>query len=285
MFATKTLKRLVNLFFSALIALSLIILIALSRRVAVTDSLLYISAASQLVLGFMGVLLALHEDWAKRHRSFIIAAFALAALFGFYTTIRQARDSARETAHAQTQAAEANIRLSNSLDNLNKSTAEISRVQRLNTQLQEQLLTRSGEIAELSQQGIDQITGGDSFCVFLADPTNKNAQGRHSVTVFVYGKYPMVNVRATIQPDGNDPQYPYSLYDILSADTLLPGAHGIDGVDVTLGRYIIVTWSRRGLITQTMELKMKDGQTVQTVHVSGDGKQLYPLRTKSQVRR
>src|SRR5205807_783797 len=118
---------------------------------------LYLSAALPLLLGFMGVLIALREDWAKKHRRLVIGAFAVVSILGFYVAVRQIRESIKAEEAANRRADEANEKLHDSMDrlgkqggDLNSKTDEIRRVESLNTELQNKLLGQSGEIIDSS---------------------------------------------------------------------------------------------------------------------------------------
>lgn len=134
---------------------------------------------------------------------------------------------------------------------------------------------KQGRESDASQQRvINEITGGDTFCAFVADPTNTSS-GVHQLSVWVYGKYPMNNVTATIQSVGDPQPNFYKLP--LGSGTLLPGFHLID-FGVPVGKYVIVIWSRTGLITETLELKPTNGQAaMQTIDVSGNGEKLFSI--------
>lgn len=134
----------------------------------------YLAVALPIVLGFMGVLLALHEDWAKRHRGFVIVAFVVIGSLAFYTAKQQLDQSTKEAAEAQSRLDTSNTRLSESLDRLGTQSNEISRVQDLNTKLQNRLLDQSGQLIDSSKQitglsktAITTSTGGDSFCYMV----------------------------------------------------------------------------------------------------------------------
>lgn len=117
--------------------------------------------------------------------------------------VRQQQVASRETAAAQGEAKEASLKLANSIENLNKGAEEISRVQKLNTELQQKLLESSGRILSqgetisgLSRQAIETTTGGESFChmSLMGDPNN-----RTMTPVFLHvGKNPLYEVKARI---------------------------------------------------------------------------------------
>jgi hypothetical protein len=125
------------------------------------------------------------------------------------------------------------------------------------------------------------VVNQSTYCVFIADPTGNHAA--YPLSVFVYGKEPMLNVTATIQPvrENSTPDDVQRLP--LGDGTLLAGVHPV-GFAVPPGKYVIQVWSRSGLITQGLELQMLNGKIVQTADVWGGGKQLYVLDAKGSVK-
>jgi hypothetical protein len=97
------------------------------------------------------------------------------------------------------ETASSNFTFVSTLANIANSTRETTRMQILNTELQERLLSQGKTIADLGTQGINTATGGDSFCYMAFN-------GDSDVPVFVHqGKYPLYGVVARIV-DPNDPQ-------------------------------------------------------------------------------
>jgi hypothetical protein len=200
-------------------------------------------AVSQLALVLMGVWIALHEDWAKRHRFLVLTAFIVAGFAGLYMTRQQSRQSGEDVAAAQRQAAEANTKLSNTLEKINNQsnqigsqTGEISRVQSLNTELQNKLLGQSGQlidsskqISDLSKEAINTTTGGESFCYMYVD-TN-TITGRAFPVFITLGKQPLYEVHARVA-------------DINAEDAILKRPHTINemlGIQVNVGELSPIT--------------------------------------------
>ncbi len=142
------------------------------------------SALSQIALTILGVVVSIEQDWAKRHRILVLVSFFMFGAVGVIATNQQASESARETTAANTA-------LSTGLTNLQRSTEEITRLQGLNTQLQQKLLDSSSEINQLSKQNIETVTGGDSFCYAFIKASWPYFSVVHR------GKYPLydVNIR------------------------------------------------------------------------------------------
>lgn len=116
----------------------------------------------------------------------------------------------RKTDQSERAAEAANQKLSQSLEDIHKGSqeisrqqAEIARVQKLNTELQEKLLGQSGQlitsseqIAKLSQEGIETVTGGSSFCYMRL---NNQWDVRGLVPFFIHqGKNTLYDVNARI---------------------------------------------------------------------------------------
>jgi hypothetical protein len=224
MFSRRSLKPpVVILILLALLAL-VVLLVPLVRSpphipsMFEAEFLLYVSVVVQAALGFMGVYVAMHEDWAKEHRRLVIAAFSIVMLTGFFVTVRQIHLAAQEKAQAEKESAEsrkqaavAEQRLSDTLERvgtqtgqISNQTEEIGRVQGLNTELQRKLMESSSKlqqssdrITDLSKQAIDTVTGGDSFCymIFNSNPPRKDAWTPFFVQI---GKYPIYRVQARI---------------------------------------------------------------------------------------
>ncbi len=146
------------------------------------------SAAAQLILLILGVVVSLKEEWSKRNKLIVLAAFLFVGTIAMYATIQQSSNSAKEMATA-------NTKLSTSLQELSAASNEISRIQRLNTELQERLIASTGKITELSQQNIHALTGGDSYC-YLRFPTFTPTGG---LPIVIHeGKFPLYDVEARI---------------------------------------------------------------------------------------
>lgn len=245
-----------------------------------TDTLFSVNAGCQFLLIIVGVIVAVKPQSAVEHPWRVIAAFMLLGGIGMVAAVRQQQISARETAEAQRQAAEASVKLANSIDNLNKGAAEISRVQALNTELQQRLL-------ETTEQTANQLTGADSFCVFLADFSeslqSQSGDGKikfleYSVDVIVHGKYAMNDVTASYTAREH-PLYPGTEYGLGEKTTWLPGKTQGVGI-MALGRHDITVNSRNGKLTQTLVLGKTNGKLWQQAVVRRDGKTIYSFSTK-----
>jgi hypothetical protein len=89
----------------------------------------------------------------------------------------------------------ASTNLTKSVADLDKSTKEIQRVEGLNSTLQAELLSQSKTITELSYQGLNTATGGDSFAYveFLSYLPHRNTP-----LVISRGNYPLYGVTARV---------------------------------------------------------------------------------------
>jgi hypothetical protein len=97
-----------------------------------SDPYLLVTVAAEFILMLLGAAISLQDDWAKRHRRQILAAFCVVGVAGMFATIRTAEQSAI-----------ASSQLSNSVSQLAVSSKETVRLEGLNTQLQQQLLAQS----------------------------------------------------------------------------------------------------------------------------------------------
>ena len=188
------------------------------------DSLFSMNAGCQFLLIILGVAVAVKPDIGLQHPWVVIGAFVLIGGAGMVAAIRQQQVAAKETAEAQRHAAEANFKLANSIENLNKGATEIARVQALNTELQQKLLSSSGDIlnqgktiSDLSQEaadtaqqavstarqavdtarlGIDTITGGEGFCYMFF---SEGLSGSAATPIFGNpAKTPLYDVQANV---------------------------------------------------------------------------------------
>jgi hypothetical protein len=133
---------------------------------------------------FLGAIVSLQEDRAKKHKVLVLCAFGLLGIGGFIAGTIEASSAA--TASAQ---------LSASVNSLKRSSEEQARVSQLNTQLQEKLVHQSDTITELAKRNIGEATGGDSFCYLIFTPM---AGSRFLLTAIPKGKFPLRTVTASI---------------------------------------------------------------------------------------
>ena len=105
--------------------------------------------------------------------------------------VKQSRESAATTS-----------KLAGSIEALREGNQEISRVQSLNTQLQQRLIEASTSIKNLAaqnvglaRQSIQTVTGGDSYC-YLDVVSPSRAGGL--LVAFHRGKYPLYAVNARL---------------------------------------------------------------------------------------
>ena len=154
------------------------------------DWLLWISAGTQLLLVILGAVVSLQEEWAKKNKWVLIATFTALGMAGIYASNQQSLKSARE-------GAEANGKLSGSLSDLERSTKEIARLQNLNTDLQQRLLTSSRTITDLSKETLAQTTGGDSFPDVF--PVRTDSCGGLGLAVVAHGKHNLLDLSVGVQ--------------------------------------------------------------------------------------
>jgi len=178
-----------------------LVLAAISYRAIRTpgDPYIYASAAINVVLLILGVVVTIHEDWARKHQGPLLWCFGLLGLAVLYVTVEQQKKSLEQmakSAEVDQKRAVAEARLASSMDSISKSTEETARLQQLNTKLQERLLSNSTAITKLSEQNLNTMIGGDSFAYVMFSPIA--ATGAIPMVAH-HGKYPLydISVRVT----------------------------------------------------------------------------------------
>jgi hypothetical protein len=112
------------------------------------------------------------------------SAFLILAVVGMRLLIQQSDDTAKAAAEYK-----------RTLATIASSTTETTRMQHLNTQLQERLLAQSSVITDLGRRGINTATGGDSFCYMVFTSSIPG----ELLPVFLHrGRYPLYDVTARI---------------------------------------------------------------------------------------
>ncbi len=216
------------------------------------DPFLLVTVIAEFVLMLLGAVVALQEDWAKAHRWWILAAFAVVGMSGMYATMKTAQ-----------QSAVANSKLSTSIAQLRDSTAEISRVTALNTSLQEKLLGQSSSIAKLAEESFRTITGADSFPYIAPQPATY--PGPVPLFVWDHGKYMLNGVTLTIRrsDDFNFFQTPLDI-GILHpgwgkplSTAILPKPDPKTGIDI----FLVDMYTQSDFFTEVMHFRRsKDGK-------------------------
>jgi hypothetical protein len=107
-----------------------------------------------VLMTVLGTIISLHAPTDRGWKIFYAVMFIVLGVIAVKFVIQQSRETAI-----------ANASLASDVGRLSASTDEISRMTTLNTQLQGRLLEQSDKIESLSQQGVDQATGGDSYAV------------------------------------------------------------------------------------------------------------------------
>ena len=130
------------------------------------------------VLGGIVSAIALSRKWLKVCSC---AAFIGFGCWGMYAIIQQSNETAKSEAA-----------LKSALDEIGKSTQETARIQKLNSELQERILSQSKTITTLTKTEIKTVTGGNSICYvqLTLDPT----AGTMDIAVLQRGNYPVSDV-------------------------------------------------------------------------------------------
>lgn len=143
-----------------------------------------ISIIVTVVIGVIGFLVSVAQDWVSEYRRGMISAFVLLALIGLTAGVIELSNSAT-----------AGAKLSSNVAALKRSMGEQSRLAQLNSALQKKLLHQSDVITSLAKQDIGEATGGDSFCYLVFVPETENT---FAMVAISKGKFPLRNVTATI---------------------------------------------------------------------------------------
>lgn len=157
---------------------------------------IFIGAALCVVtigMGYAGLHVTLHPADTPRQKRLYKMAFFLLALTSVGLVVWQGI----RNGGVQQRAVESNTRLSSSLDNLGTATKETARIQSLNTQLQERLLSQGKTIEDLARDQVKTLIGAGSFCYVDFE---RDSLDRGTPVLFVdhQGKYPLYNVEARI---------------------------------------------------------------------------------------
>jgi hypothetical protein len=142
---------------------------------------LWATVVAEFVLMLTGIIVALQQDWAERRRRLVLGAFCVVGLIGMGATLKTAQKSATTSE-----------RLSQSVEQLKSASKKISHDEKLNAQLQEQLLKQTATIAELSRENISTLTGGNSFCYLTF--SNPRQGGVAMLMAVEEGKFPLHDV-------------------------------------------------------------------------------------------
>jgi len=128
-----------------------------------------------------------------------MVVFGILSCFGIGAAIVDHRASERD----RTATVEAEKTLQKKVDELRESSlkleiaqSEAARVQSLNTELQQRLLTVSANLTDLARQNIYTVTGGDSFC-YIACGGLETSNGSRAM-VIQQGRYPLYDVSVRI---------------------------------------------------------------------------------------
>ena len=181
-----------------------------------TDILL---GAFTLSMAVLGGIVSVHAPARRWQKVAYGGAFVHLGCIAMGLVIKQSKETAVATSG-----------LADSVNHISGYTKEISRMTGLNAQLQQQLLSQSGTIADLSRQSLALTTGGRSYLYFepqiLGDlPTEVDAgaipKGSLILSAFpkFIGKFPLHNVYvSTFGPMGHLPDLDYQ--------TMFPGELG-----------------------------------------------------------
>lgn len=146
----------------------------------------------------LGGVVSAHAPTKPRQKWLYALMFMLLGAVGLYFVIQQSHETAKASSD-----------LSTSIHDLSESSKETTRLQTLNTALQQKLLEASGNIVNLSKQNLDQITGGDSYPVIIAS-LRPDQQGAMTLSVVAHGKNNLVDLTINVMSHmqrRDDPQW------------------------------------------------------------------------------
>lgn len=204
----------------------------------------------------LGAVVSLQEKWSKNHRWPLIAVFALLGMAGIWASNQQSVKSAKDNSAAS-------AKLETSLTNLQTATAQISRLQSLNTELQQRLLASSRTVTELSKETLAQTTGGDTFPdilpLMMPDPC-----GGLPLAVVAQGKHNLLDLSVNVKEhmQRTDPaSVSASLYYVRGASLPMVLANHLEELPICihpegdLDVYQIDTRARNGNWVEVLSLK------------------------------
>ena len=200
------------------------------------------------IMAVLGGVVSAHAPVKAWHKWLYASMFVMLGIIGLYFVIQQSNETAVATS-----------RLSTSLDNLNNTAAETTRVQILNTELQKRLLLSTATITDLSKLGINVSSGGNSWAYlkFLFQREQTSVIALHG------GNFPLADVSVRIR-DGENTNLNAPPLASLSIGTLpVRGARVIGTIavpDVDEKRYTASFMARNGNWDQLILLRRKGGK-------------------------
>jgi hypothetical protein len=135
-------------------------------------------------MAVLGGIVSVHPPTKIRYKIAYVLVFMALGCFACVVVIQQSKRSARSDTELRAQ-----------IKTVASHTAETSRLQQLNNELQQRVLELGKINAALGRQNISTATGGDSFCwmEFLL------IEAGRGIPAFIHsGRYPLYHVEAQI---------------------------------------------------------------------------------------
>lgn len=203
-------------------------------------------------MAVLGGIVSAHAPTNKWHKIAYMVVFVMAGAASVRLVIRISNESEAS-----------NVGLTNAVGNLNQSTHEITRMTKLNTELQEKLLAQDAGISKLAEESFKNIVGADSFAYVSPQPAD---YGR-PIPLFVWdhGKYNLTGVTLTFR-EGNDFSW---LGTPIEVGTLHPGWGKPLGIMLTpkpdeksgIASYSVEIYTQSDFMTEMLYFrKSKDGK-------------------------
>lgn len=227
--------------------------------------LLVVTAASAL----LGSVMSLHPPTKRTHKVAYAIGFVVLGVLGVVLGVQQSN----ETAAASKRANDAQSQLRNTIAQLQASSAklehqtkEVARVQQLNTQLQEQLLAESRDIADLSKAALENITGKDAYA-YLAPQIHASTADRIPLAAVNGGEHILTGVTARVmrtdtarqmQEDSSDADMEIAIGTLYPGEVrLLPGrfVRPVPDTETGVATYWIHISAQNGLISEGLSFR------------------------------
>jgi hypothetical protein len=230
-----------------------------------------------VVMAVLGAALSIHGFKSKLNKILLMLVFIGLGTYAVYLISVQANKNARASA-----------KLDNNIAQLRISLAETSRLQKLNSELQERLFEQTKTIIALSKKAIDTTVGGDSFGYIAAvNPWTPN----NWIPTFAFkGKHPLYGVKARIvNADNKFTETPFTVQEaikFLTQDTIDVGDVAADehmglAFDRPIpmsngsGSFNIFFSARNGSWSESLKLVNMNGKYLQAIQVRRGDKVIF----------
>jgi len=149
-----------------------------------SDHLLLLNVAVQFLLGILGILVTVFEDWSKENRIPAIIAFTLLGLTGVGVAYVQTQSDDADRQYA--------LKLQEStLQRQALAWKQQDRIARGTIALQERLFAATSEIKRLSREAINTMTGDGGYCSVTGTLPDDKSIG---LVVACSSKYPIYDL-------------------------------------------------------------------------------------------